>query len=198
MKTHVKTLISLVMLALLLAVAAQPVTPAGGQAASSEQCDLIRRMLDCRCLFNETPDTVIVLRPLTDEEVAEYAALYEALGCTAFETTEEPEPTATPKPKRCKGAPETPGAGPAGATATPDGPQCAVIPIPEGAVHIQLVEDTRLLWAPDAAAQTEYTVPAGTTAWQIALDESGEYAALAWTCVVIYVPVEHTAPVSAG
>ena len=47
--------------------------------------------------------------------------------------------------------------------------------------------------------QASVSRPAGTTAWPIALDESGKYAALAWTCsVVIYVPVDHTAPVLEG
>jgi len=136
------------------------------------------------------------IRPLTDEERASYLALYDELGCAAFEPTQtEPEQEATPKPKRTAVPRQAP---PALAAATPRDPACRVTVIPDDAVLVELVEDTRLLWAPDAAAQTEYTVPAGTTAWQIALDESGEYAALAWTCsVVIYVPVEHTTPARA-
>lgn len=198
MKTYYKTLISLAMLALLLAVAARPAARVAGQDGGDveAQCERLRIALSCNCLAIVTPDTVIYMRPLTDEERATYQALYDELGCAALavaEATAEPEPAATPKPKRAAAPRSEPDV--AGVTPTPHDPACRVTVIPDDAVLIELVEDTRLLWAPDETAQTEYTVPAGTTAWQIALDESGEYAALAWTCVVVYVPVEHTAPV---
>lgn len=196
-----KTRLSLIMLVILLLVAAAlPVAPVAGQDGGDveAQCERLRVALSCNCLAIVTPDTVIYMRPLTDEERASYLALYDELGCAAFEPVET-EPEATPKPKAKRTAvPQVPSENPPAAAATPRDPACRETVIPDDAVRIELVEDTRLLWAPDAAAQTEYTVPAGTTAWQIALDESGEYVALAWTCsVVIYVPVEHTAPVRA-
>jgi len=187
---------------LLFALLAAPVAPVAGQDGDDTEarCERLRVALSCNCLAIVTPDTVIYMRPLTDEERASYLALYDELGCAAFEPTEEPEPEqeATPKPKRTA-VPQVPsGDPPAPAAATPRDPACRLTVIPDDAVLIELVEDTRLLWAPDAEAQTEYTVPAGTTAWQIALDESGEYATLAWTCsVVIYVPVDHTVPARA-
>jgi len=196
-----KTRLSLITLVILLLVAAAlPIAPVAGQDGGDveAQCERLRVALSCNCLAIVTPDTVIYMRPLTGEERASYLALYDELGCAAFEPAREPEPTAAPKPKvkratvMCQEPPAPT------ATATPRDPTCRVTVIPDDAVLIELVEDTRLLWAPDATAQTEYTVPAGTTAWQIALDESGEYAALAWTCsVVIYVPVDHIAPARA-
>lgn len=197
-----KTRLSLITLVILLLVAAAlPVAPVAGQDGDDTEarCERLRVALACNCLAIVTPDTVIYIRPLTDEELDSYLALYDELGCAAFEPTQtEPEQEATPKPKRTA-VPQAPsGDPPASAAATPRDPACRVTVIPDDAVLVELVEDTRLLWAPDAEAQTEYTVPAGTTAWQIALDESGEYAALAWTCsVVIYVPVDHTAPARA-
>jgi len=198
-----KTRLSLITLVILLLVAAAlPVAPVAGQDGDDTEvrCERLRVALSCNCLAIVTPDTVIYMRPLTGEERASYLALYAELGCAAFEPTKEPEPekAATPKPKRTA-VPQVPSDDPpASAAATPRDPACRETAIPDDAVLVELVEDTRLLWAPDAAAQTEYTVPAGTTAWQIALDESGEYAALAWTCsVVIYVPVEYTAPARA-
>jgi len=186
---------------LLFALLAAPVAPVAGQDGDDTEarCERLRVALACNCLAIVTPDTFVYIRPLTDEELDSYLALYDELGCAAFEPTQtEPEPEATPKPKRTA-VPQVPSDDPpAPAAATPRDPACRVTVIPDDAVLVELVEDTRLLWAPDAAAQTEYTVPAGTTAWQIALDESGEYAALAWTCsVVIYVPVDHTAPARA-
>jgi len=200
-----KTRLSLITLVILLLVAAAlPVAPVAGQDGDDTEarCERLRVALACNCLAIVTPDTFVYIRPLTDEELDSYLALYDELGCAAFEPTQEPEPEpeqeATPKPKRTA-VPQVPSDDPpAPAAATPRDPACRVTVIPDDAVLVELVEDTRLLWAPDAAAQTEYTVPAGTTAWQIALDESGEYAALAWTCsVVIYVPVDHTAPARA-
>ncbi len=189
---------------LLFALLAAPVAPAAGQDGDDTEarCERLRVALACNCLAIVTPDTFVYIRPLTAEELDSYLALYDELGCAAFEPTEEPQPEqeATPKPK-CTAVPQVPSGDPPApaAAATPRDPACRVTVIPDDAVLIELVEDTRLLWAPDAAAQTEYAVPAGTTAWQIALDESGEYAALAWTCsVVIYVPVDHTAPARAG
>jgi len=186
---------------LLFALLAAPVAPVAGQDGDDTEarCERLRVALACNCLAIVTPDTFVYIRPLTDEELDSYLALYDELGCAAFEPTQtEPEQEATPKPKRTA-VPQVPsGDPPASAAATPRDPACRVTVIPDDAVLVELVEDTRLLWAPDAEAQTEYTVPAGTTAWQIALDESGEYAALAWTCsVVIYVPVDHTAPARA-
>jgi len=194
-----KTRLSLITLVILLLVAAAlPVAPVAGQDGGDveAQCERLRVALSCNCLAIVTPDTVIYMRPLTDEERASYLALYDELGCAAFEPTEEQEATPKPKAKRTAVPCQEPPA-PA-ATATPRDPACRETVIPDDAVHIELIEDTRLLWAPDAAAQTEYTVSAGTTAWQIGFDESGEYAVLAWTCsVVIYVPVDHTAPARA-
>lgn len=201
MKKRNMMLISVVVLVLLLAAAALPLRPAAGQDGEDGpdpvRCASLRRAISCGCMGIDTPTTFIYMRGLTPEELALYMAIYETLGCAALEATEEPEPTATPKPKRAAARRSEPGV--AGVTPTPRDPACRQTVIPDDAVHIELVEDTRLLWAPDADAQTEYTVPAGTTAWQIALDESGKYAALAWTCsVVIYVPVDHTAPVLEG
>jgi len=198
-----KTRLSLITLVILLLVAAAlPVAPVAGQDGDDTEarCERLRVALACNCLAIVTPDTFVYIRPLTDEERDAYLALYDELGCAAFEPTKEPEPEATPKPKAKRTAvPQVPSDDPpAPAAATPRDPACRVTVIPDDAVLVELVEDTRLLWAPDAEAQTEYTVPAGTTAWQIALDESGAYAALAWTCsVVIYVPVDHTAPARA-
>ena len=196
MKTRLSLITSVI---LLLVAVALPVAPVAGQDGEDTEarCERLRVALSCNCLAIVTPDTVIYMRPLTGEERASYLALYETLGCAAFEPTKEPEPeqAATPKPKRTA-VPQVPSDDPPAPAATPRDPACRETVIPDDAVLIELVEDTRLLWAPGAAAQTEYTVPAGTTAWQIAFDESGEYAALAWTCsVVIYVPVDHTAPV---
>ncbi len=200
-----KTRLSLITLVILLLVAAAlPVAPVAGQDGDDTEvrCERLRVALACNCLAIVTPDTFVYIRPLTAEELDSYLALYDELGCAAFEPTKEPESEqeATPKSKResVLRSEQSASVPPAPAAATPRDPACRVTIIPDDAVLVELVEDTRLLWAPDAAAQTEYTVPAGTTAWQIALDESGEYAALAWTCsVVIYVPVDHTAPARA-
>jgi hypothetical protein len=149
--------------------------PAAGQDGEDGpdpvRCASLRRAISCGCLGIDTPTPFIYMRGLTPEVLALYMAIYKELGCAAFEAVKQ----------RAKVSAFT---------------ACRQSVIPDDAVHIRLSDDTRLLWAPDAEAQTEYTVPAATTAWQTALDESGEYAALAWTCsVVIYVPVEHTAPV---
>jgi hypothetical protein len=75
------------------------------------------------------------------------------------------------------------------------GPGCdALIHIPNTAVVGAFLGDAPIYWAPGKLTNPLLTIPAGSTAWVLGVDESGQYYQIIWVCDLVWVPVGTMGP----
>ncbi len=70
----------------------------------------------------------------------------------------------------------------------------ALMRIPETAVGGAFVADAETYWKPGEQVVPEIVLPAGTTAWVLGMDETGEYYKIIWVCDYLWVPAETLGP----
>ncbi len=74
-------------------------------------------------------------------------------------------------------------------------PGCDVlIAIPQGAVGGMFVADAPVYWAPGELASPAVTIPAGSSARVIGMDETGQFYQIIWVCNYLWVPANTLAP----
>lgn len=75
-----------------------------------------------------------------------------------------------------------------------DTPGCDLLPIPEAAVVGSFTNNAGVFWAPGQAVTPTTVIDAGSTAWVLGRDASGQYYKIIWACDYLWVPVSSMGP----